>query len=200
MRPSLPVLVLVGVFFGIGVLVLVAFAVEGGLTPLLLVPIGVLAAGYALMIGGFKLESRRSREALVAVVAGSGGASAYAPLPPEEWLEFRWADVRVVGVVGFAWLGLFAVAGTLFLYDWLVRRPGCKRYERNDPAYVCPSGARVFTVWGIGFVAMLAALIGIWLTRQRRVRWLVVIVLVEAAATVALAWIAGDPAFHRHRR
>jgi hypothetical protein len=64
---------------------------------------------------------------------------------------------------------------------------------------LCPSDARVFSVWGVFAAMMAATMIGIWPVRRRRPGLLVPIILMQVVAIVVLAWIARNPAFHvRH--
>ena len=51
------------------VLVIVAAAMEPRRTPLVLLPLAFCAFGSALIVGGFKLESGRTRESLTSLVA-----------------------------------------------------------------------------------------------------------------------------------
>ena len=51
------------------VVVVVAAAMEPRRTPLVLLPLAFGAFGYALIVGGFKLESGRTRELLTSHVA-----------------------------------------------------------------------------------------------------------------------------------
>jgi hypothetical protein len=73
LRPSTGALVFMLLWF-VGltisfVVVVVAAAMEPRRTPLVLLPLAFFAFGYALIVGGFKLESGRTRESLTLLVA-----------------------------------------------------------------------------------------------------------------------------------
>lgn len=162
------------------------------------VPLGLAAFGATLCIGGFRLEAGRVRALLTAVVTGE-------PVPevgrwPERILEFSWDDVRAAGVLGWAWVGVFAVSAALFVYNWELRQAGCTNAQKADPTFDCPSDARVFVVWGFAALAISSFMIGIWPVRRRRPRLLIPVLAVQICALVALAWIATDPAFHVQKR
>lgn len=189
------------------VLIVVIAAVEQTFSPFFLVPLGMFAFGYALMTGGFRLESRRSRERLEAILSAES-------TPPStqmsHWTErllnvpwrvdVRWSDVRAAGLLGFAWAALYAVAAALSLYDWMIRQAGCTNQQAYDPSYACPSGARVFAVWAVLAGGMATAAIGLWPLLRRRPRGLVPVLVAQIVVIVVLVWIARNPAFHaRHR-
>jgi hypothetical protein len=198
------VVAFMGVWFGVLAIVLVAavaiLAVEGKFTPLVFAPLPLFPFGYALMIGAFELEAGRGRELLEAVLRARSVAELE---PPRYWPEYRprirWSDLRGAGALGFTWAGCYCVGAALALYDWIVRR-GCTNPERRDPRYICPSDARVFSVWGLLAALVITAVVGLYPIRIRRPRLLVPIVLAQVLAIVALAWIAQDPAFHVRRR
>ncbi len=176
-------------------------------SPFFLVPLGIYAFGYALTTGGFKLESRRSREQLEAML---GAEPAPQATPRSDWtarlldarwsVDVRWSDVRAAGPLGLAWGALYAVGAALSLYDWMIRHAGCTNQQASDPSYACPSGTRVFTVWAVLVGMMAATAVGLWPILRRRPGWLVPVLLVQIVVIVVLVWIARDPAFHaRHR-
>jgi hypothetical protein len=189
------------------VVIVVIAAIKQTFSPFFLVPLGMFAFGYALTTGGFKLESRRSREQLEAILsAGSAAQSTHTSgwterLLDARWrVDVRWSDVRAAGPIGFAWAALYAVAAALSLYDWMIRQAGCTNQQASDPSYACPSGARVFAVWAVLAGAMATAAIGLWPILGRRPRWLVPVLLAQIVVIVVLVWIARNPAFHpRHR-
>lgn len=162
------------------------------------VPLVLAACGAMLGIGGFRLEAGRVRKLLTAVVTG-------VPIPevgrsPEGKLEFGWDDVRAAGVLGWAWVGVFAVSDVLFVYDWELRQAGARTRRRRIRPTTCPSDARVFAVWAPAALAISSFMAGIWPIRLRRPQLLIPVLAVQICALVALAWIATDPAFHVHRR
>ena len=73
LRPSTGALAFMLLWFGLltisFVVVVVAAAMEPRRTPLVLLPLAFGAFGYALIVGGFKLESGRTRELLTSLVA-----------------------------------------------------------------------------------------------------------------------------------
>jgi hypothetical protein len=189
------------------VLIVGIAAVEQTFSPFFLVPLGIFVVGYALMTGGFKVESRRSRERLDAILSAES-------TPPStqmsHWTErllkvpsrvdVRWSDVRAAGPLGFAWAALYGVAAALSLYDWMIRQAGCTNQQAADPSYACPSGARVFAVWAVLAGGMATAATGLWPVLRRRPRWLVPVLLAQIVVIVVLVWIARNPVFHaRHR-
>jgi hypothetical protein len=200
MRVHGAVLGFMGLWFGlltvIFALAIAATVSRGKVTVVVIAPVGFYIFGYALMTGGFKLESRRARAMLNQLLRAG-------PLPPDDRSEYgpeggwiRWRDIRGAGALGFAWVGLYVAGGALGLYDWIIRQAGCTNQEAHDPSYICPSGARVFLVWGVFAALMGVTIVGIWPVRRRRARLLVPIVAVQLVAVAVLAWFAGDPAFH----
>lgn len=115
-------------------------------------------------------------------------------------MKIRWSDIRAAGALGIVWALAYAVGGALALYDWLVRQAGCTNTQSQDPSYICPSDARVFTVWGIFAATMLATVAGVPAIRARRPYRLIPIILVQLLVIVVLVWIARNPAFHVRRR
>ena len=113
-------------------------------------------------------------------------------------LEFRWADIRAAGMIGFIWIGCYAVASALGLYDWVFRQAGCTNQQAHNPAYSCPTGTHVASVWGLLAIAIISAFVGLWPVRRRRPQLIIPIILVQIAVIASLAWVAHDPAFHVH--
>jgi hypothetical protein len=195
-------------FLTIILVVIVAIAaIEQTFSPFFVVPLGMFAFGYALTTGGFKVESRRSRERLEEILSAASTAPTTQMSHRTERLlnarwrvDVHWSDVRAAGPLGFAWAALYAVAAALSLYDWMIRQAGCTNRQAYDPSYACPSGARVFAVWAVLAGGMATAAIGLWPVLGRRPRWLVPVLLAQIVVIVVLVWIARNPAFHaRHR-
>jgi hypothetical protein len=198
------VLAFMGLWFGLVTVIFVGFiaavAITQKFTPAVFAPLGFYAFGYALATGAFKVESGRTRERLDALLRTE--APAQAP-PPRYWPEdlgVLWSDIRAAGPLGFGWVGCYAVAVPLALYDWIIRHAGCTNRQAHDPRYICPSGAHFFSVWAVSAGMMAITLSGIWPLRRRRLHLLVSVIVVQVIAIVALAWIAQDPAFHVQRR
>jgi hypothetical protein len=163
-------------------------------------PLGFYAFGYALNIGGFRLESRRARERLDALLQAEALPHG---LPARYWpedLRTLWGSIQAAGPLGFGWVACYPVGVALAIYDWAIRQAGCTNQQEHDSRYFCPSDAHVFSVWAFAAVMVGAMLIGIGPVRRRRSDLLAVVLAVQRIAIVALAWIAQDASFHVHHR
>jgi hypothetical protein len=179
---------------------ILAHVVAHGFNPAVLVLVAFLGVSYALAAGSFTVESRRARKRLTEVLQAEDVPPAPAGYWPEGALVFRWADVRATGRLGFVWIGCCAVAGALALYDWLVRQAGCTQRQAHDPAYSCPTGVHVASIWGLLAATIVLALVGLQPVRRHRPQLLLPIILVQVGVIGGLAWVAHDPAFHVHLR
>ncbi len=179
---------------------ILAHVVSHGFSPVVLVLIAFLAASYALVVGGFTLEARRTRRRLIEVLQAVEMPAGPARHWPEGGLEIRWADVRGAGRLGLLWIGCYAVAAALGLYDWVFEQAGCTNPQAHNPAYTCPTGAHTASGWTLLATAIASAFVGLWAVRRRQPHLLIPVILVQVALIGCLAWVARDPAFHVHLR
>jgi len=179
---------------------IVAHLISHGFSPVVLILIAFLAASYGLVAGSFKLEARRARIRLIEVLQAVEMPASPARYWPEGGLAIRWADVRGAGPLGFLWIGSYAVAAALGLYDWVFEQAGCTNPQAHNPAYSCPTGAHVASVWALLATTIASAFVGLWFMRRRRPHLLIPVILVQMALIGCLAWVAHDPAYHVHLR